>query len=490
MTRWLPAVTLVVFGMLYILISIVNHRLYRTFGLDLGYYTQALYQYAHLQMPNNGMISDEGMDQVILSGHFDLYLLLLSPLVYIFGSYTLLIVQIVALLFGGWGVYRLMTTYTQNNLIPWCVMVCFMGCFGVWQALGYDYHSNVVAACLLPWFLLALRQRKFLGATLLLVLMSVAKESTALWLVFVVLALFFDIDFRKDRQARRWHFVYLGYSVLSFVLISMVIMPAFGEVGSGFDRYSHMGNSMSEVALYVLTHPGEAVTMLFSDFGPENTNSPIKMDFYFCALCSCGLLAFFKPNYLIMVAPPLVLKMFARTSLFWGVGYHYNIEICTVLVIAAGIAVARYHERWVGSTVWRYVTIGLAALMVVTTLYTTRYTVFKSKGYVFWMNMNVFQDRHYRQTDFDCHQAKELLQMIPKDASVCASTNFVPHLALRDSVSIFPFGLDRQPEYILLVTKPLEYMGMDTLKVKEVLADTARYATLAQGQDLVLLRYR
>ena len=38
-----------VFALVYGLIAFVNHYCFRTFGLDLGVYTNALYDYAHGQ---------------------------------------------------------------------------------------------------------------------------------------------------------------------------------------------------------------------------------------------------------------------------------------------------------------------------------------------------------------------------------------------------------------------------------------------------------
>ena len=91
-------------GVLYCLISLVNHYLFKTYALDLGLYTHALYDYAHFRMADCSMFKD--VPYSLLSDHFDLYLPLLSPLVYMFGSYTLLVVQIAAVLLGGWGIYK------------------------------------------------------------------------------------------------------------------------------------------------------------------------------------------------------------------------------------------------------------------------------------------------------------------------------------------------------------------------------------------------
>ena len=99
---WLP---IFFFGFIYVLISFGNHYNFRTYARDLGIFTNALYDYStfhwneptvlHLYLKN------------ILGDHFILIALLISPFTWIFGSYTLLVFQILSILFGGFGVYRI-----------------------------------------------------------------------------------------------------------------------------------------------------------------------------------------------------------------------------------------------------------------------------------------------------------------------------------------------------------------------------------------------
>ena len=102
------------------------------------------------------------MDYVkVLCDHFDLYLLLLSPLVYVFGSYTLLVIQIASILLGGWGVYKLIGLYTDDEWIPIFACAVFFVSFGIIHALSFDYHSNVLATMMLPWLLYYIKLRRF-----------------------------------------------------------------------------------------------------------------------------------------------------------------------------------------------------------------------------------------------------------------------------------------------------------------------------------------
>ena len=108
-------------------------------------------------MPDLSMFGRE--PALALSDHFDLYLMLLSPLVYVFGTYTLLIVQIAAVLLGGWGVYKLIGLYTDDDGMPLLAMAAFLFSFGVIHPFAFDYHSNVLTAMMLPWMLYFLKQK-------------------------------------------------------------------------------------------------------------------------------------------------------------------------------------------------------------------------------------------------------------------------------------------------------------------------------------------
>lgn len=143
------------FAVIYSLVSLVNHYLFRTYALDLGLYSNALYDYAHFQWNDSTTFKSE--PQNLMGDHFDCYLMLYSPFVWIFGSYTLLIFQIVSILFGGLGVYRY---FKENRVLAANAMLFFYSFFGIYTALSYDFHDSVVVAMLVPWLFVFTKERK------------------------------------------------------------------------------------------------------------------------------------------------------------------------------------------------------------------------------------------------------------------------------------------------------------------------------------------
>lgn len=474
-------IILVVFGILFGMVSIVNHLNYRTYGLDLGVYNKAIYDYGHLRISDCSIFLYEPGN--LMGDHMDLYLFIFAPLHFIFGQYTLLIVQILSVLFGALGVYRLLKLYTDKEWIAIGGMLILLLQFGVWHAIGFDYHSNVVAAMLLPWLLAAIKRKRYWQASLWLVGMIISKETTPLWLIFVLVALMWD--YRKDRKAMLWLSGATLGCIVYLTVVTLVIMPAIGSNTQVLWRYDYMGNGFGAMAKWMVTHSGTLLQNFFTNFTGDADYNGIKLELAICLLTSGGLLALMKPNYLFMLIPPLGLKMLARdANAFWGISYQYNIEICMVIAIAAGLALTRLKE----GRIQKAATVA-AMLLTATTLI---YTVSNPKTIIRKYQVRVYDSRHWRQKDLDIKAVKRMLNKIPSDASVCATTLFTPHLAMRDSIYLFPCGLSYNPEYFLIMDEFFGYYKSDdydeAAMAKETINDTAKYELLDHDGPLFLLR--
>ncbi len=488
---------LIVFGVLFGLLSIGNHLLFKTYGLDLGVYTHAAYNYAHLRPDDCTFFLWE--PRSLLSDHFDLYLVLFSPFTYIFGQYTLLILQILFVLLGAIGVYKLTQLYTTSTLLALIAPLLLLLSFGVWSAIGSDYHSNVPSAMLLPWLLYFIKREKLGIASLLILAIIIAKETQALWIFFVLLALLWD--YRKEVRTRRWLVWNILGTILYAVVVMLFIMPALGTGNSpGFWRYQWMGQNFKEMALWILSHPWQSFVNLFTDFTAGGGFSVIKTEFYICALLSGLFLTFFKPNYLLMIIPPLCLKMYSLFSdAFWGINCHYNIEICVVICIASAIVLAKIpdfgkkctmHNAQCTMKIAQFrLSVIVPVLALIMTAGTLHYTIDEPYTNIRREQVNLFDDHHYRQTEFDAELARHMLKQIPGDASVCATTMFTPHLATREKCHIFPISIGSDDYYLLLKHHWCYYEGEEEL-VAQLIADTTHYEIIDTDGSVFLLKRR
>lgn len=466
------AAVFAVAGVLYALISLVNHYLFKTYALDLGLYTHAMYDYTHFRVDDCSMF--KAVPQSILSDHFDLYLVILSPLIHVFGSYTLLIVQIIAALLGGWGIYKLIGLYTDDGWMPVFAVATFFFSFGIIQTMAFDYHSNVLTAMVLPWLLFYLKKRKFGLTTLFVVLFVIGKENMSLWLFFIVIALMWD--YRKDKQAL-WHLVaYSVFSIAYFLIVNMIVMPKLGGSGGGFSRYAHLGDNYVEIAGRLIKHPLETLQMLFSNTSGFSEYDGIKEEFYYCSLATGLLFTMLKPNYLLMLVPLIAQKMLASDSMFWGISFQYSIEFMPVLVVSSFLVLVKLKNGK-----WR---MALSLVLLLSTVLTTFYTIGVPKSAILVDQLCVYQGRHYEQEEFDVHYARELLKMIPDDASVSAASNFVPHLALRENIQNFAHATKIDADYVLITEHYVNFERNGQL----VFTNRSEYETIASDGRLHLLR--
>lgn len=460
-------------GVVYALISLVNHYLFKTYALDLGLYTHALYQYAHFQAADCGMF--KAVPRNLLSDHFDLYLIILSPLVYVFGTYTLLIVQIAAALLGGWGIYRLIGLYTDGDWLPILATAAFFFSFGVIHPFTFDYHSNVLTTMMFPWLLYYLKKGKYAQASLFVVLFVIGKENMSLWLFFIAIGLMWD--YRKDGKAL-WHLAtYAAFAIVYFFVINMVVMPRLGGAGGGFSRYAYLGDNYADIARNLLAHPAESLKLLYTNTSGFPHYDGVKQEFYLCALATGMIFTLLKPNYLFMLIPLVGQKMLASSHLFWGISLQYSVEFMPVLIVSSFLVIIKLKSQ-VGRLV-------LASALLLSVILTTFYTIGVPRSYVILDQTCIYQKRHYEQKKYDVRHVRQLMKMIPDDASVCAATDFVPHLALRPEIyDFFKVGDKVSAEYMLIPKGYFDYR----IGQKLIFQNRDGYETVATDGEVFLLK--
>ena len=174
---------LLFFGLIFSSISLVNHYFFRSNAFDMGWYNKTIFDYSRLRFCDFTL----GIRHVkcVLGDHFELYPLLFAPLRLLFGSWTLLIIQLLSVLFGSYGIYIYFRFRTERKWLPFLAMLFFLSTWGVYAALSFDYHNNLVGAMLIPWFFHFFEKgntpnrREHLNTWFFFVLILVSKEPMA-----------------------------------------------------------------------------------------------------------------------------------------------------------------------------------------------------------------------------------------------------------------------------------------------------------------------
>jgi uncharacterized membrane protein len=451
----LPGLLAVFFALIYGLISFGNHYNFRTYALDLGYYTQALHQYGRFQLAREWMINSAG--HPMLGDHFDLYLPLFSPLSRIFGSWTLLLIQIVALLLGGIGAYRYAQHRLQSRHGGLWAMGIFYAFYGVFSAVAFDYHSVVVAASLFPWWWFSVYENHPLKAWTLWLFMLAAQENVALWLFFCGIGSLLRTDI-----ADRMRFQLVGMILLAglwFVVLVGWLMPSLRETEHyALFWYASLGSDPWQAFLQVIRHPLDALGLWFINHTSDTSHNGIKTETWIFLLLSGLPLLMVQRMWLWTILPLFGQKFWHDLPIVWSVHHQYNIEFAPLFALGLTDFVKDIHMRIIRRLVGVLLLAGVVGVSI-RLMDNTR--AFSDKT-----RIRFYTAEHYRQPSFNASAARRLLNTLPPGASVCAQSPFVPHLALRDSIYQFPLHHPRT-QYIILAPKASPY-PMDTVRFRDL----------------------
>jgi uncharacterized membrane protein len=463
---WLAGI-LGFFALCYGLLAVVNHYNFRTFAYDLGIYNQALWDYAHLRWNANSLMRYNNL----LGDHFTLLQLLWSPLYWVLGSYTLVVVQVVAVLLGGYGAYRLhlLRTARTQPTAALGLLAQYFSIWGIFSALAFDYHDNVVAAMLLPWLFYFFEQDRRWPAAGVALLMLISKENVALWLVFVGLGLAWLHWRRRDRVILA--LALAAVAAVYFVLVVKVAIPAIGE-GRGFyyqKNYATLGGTPAQVLHTAFTRPGLVLDMLFQNIPYSPFGNWIKVELHLMVLLSGGIALLRRPAYLLMLVPIYAQKLLSAEIMHWGLNYQYSIEFVPVISAALGQMLVTAPPRQAARWAWLAAFVTLAATIVSLEIRVSKWHD-KSQS-------QFYLPRHYRR-GFDVGAVHEALELIPADAAISATSPLAPHLAFRPY--LFPFPYVANANYIAVLRHDNPY----PISEEELAAQIRTYQQSGEWQTL------
>jgi len=433
-TDYLIWLVLFGFALIYAMMSLVNHYYFRTFALDLGLHLNAMYDYARFTMNYSPLHEPSFHNLHQLGDHLDFMVMLLSPLIFVFGTYSLLIAQIIAILAGAFGTYLFFKNKTQNTIIPILAAIHFCGMWAVFSALSFDYHSSVIGSSLLPWFIYYFDKSEHKKAALFFILIISCKEVLAFWMVFVCIGLAIHYFLNKPKQNFRVALLFSAISLIYFIVAIKLIMPAFMPASDKYHHfvYSLLGDNFGEAIKTIISKPLYVLRLLFNN--PEGVEGfqNIKSELHIYILLSGGFALILRPQFMIMVISVYFQKLLNDDPQKWGINYHYNMEFVPVITFALFL--------WLNDLkISRNMKTFLATFLVLLSLSLTLYSM--DSRYSVWWNksqMSLLDSNHYKR-DFDATKVQHILAKIPSDIVISANSPIVPHLSIRKTIYQFPF---------------------------------------------------
>lgn len=444
------------FAVIYASITFVNHYVFRTSAYDLGINNNAIYDYAHFRW-NDSKLMDVKFDNV-LGDHFSLLPIIVSPLYWLFGSYTMLIVQYAGILFGGYGIYKYCKLKTSDTYLPVLAMTHFFAIWGIYSALSFDYHDNVMAAMFVPWLFYYFDKQQWKGVALFFVLILISKENMALWMSFLAPGL--GIMYRQNKKMLGAGLLMGAFAAAYFAFIVKIVIPDLSNSDKGYLHFNYdaLGSNFSEAFTTIVTRPVYSFKLLFFNHSGNPYWGLIKFETHLMVILAGGWAFLYRPYYLFMLIPVFAQKLYSNDTGKWGINGHYSIEFAPIIALAV-FEFLRTNEK----------KLPVAKMAILVCAVTFASTIWKLDNrwskYYMAKPARFFTLSHYKQTMIDIPELYRAINIVPDDAKVSAVSFIVPHMAFRDYIYQYPYVFDA--EYIVFALDPQNPYPLSTLQQME-----------------------
>ena len=445
-----------------VLLSLITCLRYKTFSahnFDFGLFCNMFYNMKETGLP---LVTSE---RDMLLSHFAVHLspifYILLPFYYLFPSpLTLQVGQAVFLMAGVIPVYLLCRHFKFSGKATLVISALYAfypvistGCF-------YDIHEN----CFLPFFLLwtfcSFEKGWYIPMYLSAACVLMVKEDAPIFLLIFALYLLLS---RKSR---------VHGSILALLSVGYFVFASWylKEHGLGVMMTDRFGNLIYDaedgligVVRTAILNPGFLLSQLFT----TRSGDWNKILFFLQMFAPLGFLPFCsrKPSRWLLLTPILI-NMLTYYQYLYDTGFQYQFAAAAFLVYAM-ILNLKDLELPTARTM-----LSIAAA-VCCCLYLSS-VVTKYATYSGWY-------RDYRD-EYDRMEA--VLDTIPDDASVNASSTLVAHLAARDEIyEIYYHGIETDVDFVALDMRYDESEGY-AMRYRN-----KGYRVYAEDADILILKY-
>ncbi len=451
----------VVFGIIILTIGILNHYYFRTFAFDYAAYNFAWRDYAHFRISGCTVYWSDNFS--FFQDHFSLTFIILMPLYWImtpiFGTYSLLILQSLFILLGGWGTYKLVEFKTKKNLYAVLALILYYTTYGRWASFITDVNLEIILSSLVPVFLFLFEKKKLIWAHIIFAFLLLGRESISLWMLFIA-AFLFLMHLKDDKKMRNLAVIYGILSIFYFVVTFKIFIPLIHSEDRPFNlfNYSVLGDSPFSALKTLIKNPEKTFSLLFINHSGKPEFDYVKTEFYFLYLLSGMILLIWKPKYLLPFIPIIAQKVYNDDPLRWGIETYYSIEIVTMLPYSLFLALneIKFTGEFEKKSNLTKKTIAFTFIILSVLLTIHKFDLNNRQIPWYQVEKNKFYDKRMYVVDFDAKMVHQNLKVIPDTAKVAACSNIAPHLAFRDYIYYLPRVDDA--DYIALLENKKHYI--------------------------------
>lgn len=420
----------VIINFLYLLtLLLLRVYLFKCPTFDFGIFVQ-MFHYM-----KNGLIPYTTCERDMLLSHFTIHF---SPIYYfilpfymVFTSpYTLIVVQLIAVLSGIIPVYLMCRNKKASNIVTLALCLAYLLYPTLRGGLFFDFHENKFLAPLVLWLLYFFELEKFgkkklTGIIVFTLLILMVKEDAPIYTACIGL---FQIFYKSDKRDKIAGFSVAVFSVIYFFVV-FHFMGIYGDAGSAitsFGRYENLMVSdydgVLKLVLNMLKNPAYVIKQLMT---------AEKLEFILWMFLPVLFLPFRtrKISSLILLIPLIVLNLLSNYGYQHSIYYQYAYASGALVLYAAFLELSKM--KGIRGQAFSVCIIVMSLLMSISCI--SDRTVYYN-DYV----------NYHEKVD----EVRALLEKIPKEASVSSSTFYLPVIAERNE--IYRHKNEDEMDYIVL----------------------------------------
>ncbi|MDD5109775.1 MAG: DUF2079 domain-containing protein [Patescibacteria group bacterium] len=389
-----------VYAAVFSALSIARHLAFYTQTWDLGIFEQSFWNTLHGRVMFNTF---ENVNH--LSVHFSPFLFLLLPFYAIApGPEMLLVLQSVALGSAVIPLYLLATRWL-NRATAWVIVAAYLFYPPLHWLNLFDFHEVAFAIPAFLWAFALLDRGHAIGAAIALALAAGTAENMVLAVAGA--GAYFILT---QPSHRRFGVMVLGSSLIYFLLVAKIFMPALGGKIYRLDRYANLGATPPAIARTVLTQPALVW---------ETVTRPAKLRYLGRLFSPLAFFPLAAPATLVMLIPGLSQNLLTDYGPQFENSYQYDAILIPFLlygVTAGWRAIARRAPRQ--QRLLRYAALGTSLA-----------------AFLWWSpaGLKMYPWAQFRPDERAVALAT-IRDALPANAAVAASSNLVPHLTHRGEI--------------------------------------------------------
>ena len=461
---------LTIYAGLMAFLSVRNHELYQTFGWDLGFFDQLMWQASR---GNFNFVSTIGNIN-LLGDHFQPVLYLLAPLYWIWNDVRIiLIAQALLVVAAVLPLYFLAKKKLHNEFLSISVSISYLIFSGTQFTITNEFHQSAFIPLLLSLGLYWLETDKIFRGLIFLISLLLVKEETGLLLV--VLGIMYSIRFWKGPAfLRKAGPLLILAGTIGFFLLVRIVIPAASSQG----RFIHYGyGSLGET-------PADIIASVVSDplVGVKTLIEPkIKLEQVGASIISFGGLPLLSPVSLIPVFQNYAVRFLDDRNIHrWLNNNHYSAPLGPLLAYGTIMTISSLREsRFSGR---RGNLIFLASYLTVVSISTA--IVLKLPVFSLFKSQLYFTPQWVKDID-------SIVKLVPPDASVATNNSVFPHLSHRDKIYLLPEIKDAEYVVLDLEDGPNKYSPLDyrrTILLSERLENESWDKIAVSGKSVIFRR--